>query len=181
MRLLRSMESPGAWPGWAFAVLALVLSAIAGCGSDAFAPPPPPELNAVPTLTAPTAVALSVEMIVCGPGSPERLLWETAARQEAGRLKVILRITRLQAGDPPSAEAEQVRSAVGRKASVLMVEPLDDPVVAAALNDARAGGTPVVTLIRKVPSRDPGRPLASVTFTPYEETARKFLAALHLV
>jgi ABC-type sugar transport system substrate-binding protein len=173
MRLLRSMGSPGAWTGWALAVLALVLSTVAGCGSDAFAPPPPPELNAVPTLTTSTAVAPSVEMIVCGPGSPERLLWETAARQEAGRLKVILRITRLQAGDPPAAEAELVRRAAGRKASVLMVEPLDDPVVAAALNDARAGGTPVLTLGRKVPSRDPARPLASVTFTPYEETARK--------
>jgi ABC-type sugar transport system substrate-binding protein len=87
-------------------------------------------------------------------------------------------MSRPQPGYPPSATAERIRGAAGRKASAVIVEAPDDPALTAALNDVRAAGVPVVALGRKVPTRDLARPLASVTFTPYEETARQVVDTL---
>jgi len=167
----RPAEPPGAVRGWAWVLVAILWSG--GCGGESFVPPPPPELD---SLTAPDAApTLAVEMVLGAEPTTELSAWEQAARVEAGKAKVVFTLTRLAAGEPPARQAELIRAAAARGVSALMVDPADAPEVAAALNDVRAGGTPVVLLGRPVPSRDPAKPLALVTYVPSDGPARRLV------
>jgi ABC-type sugar transport system substrate-binding protein len=174
-RTVKSGRVPAA-AAWVV-VPGLLLAALGGCDGGSFVPPPAPELNALPGLN-PNPTALSVAMIFPPAPAPDHEVWEQAARLEAARAKVIFVVTRPSPGDPPARQAELIRDAAASKTSALLVDPADDPKVVEALNDARAGGTTVVLIGRRVPDRDPAKPLARATFVPIEEPARRLVGAM---
>jgi ABC-type sugar transport system substrate-binding protein len=165
----------------ALALAAALAAALAGCSQEAFVPPPPPELNALPDTSATVApTAPAVDMILPGGEATDRAVWEAAARQEAGRAKLIFGVARPGPDEPPSAQAGLIRRTAARGGALaLIVEPADDPAVAEAIRDVRAKGTPVVLLGRRPTPGDPAAPpVASVTFEPFEPVARKLVKAL---
>ena len=104
-------------------------------------------------------------------------MWEQTARTESGRARVIFSVSRPEPNDPPARQAALIREAVGRGAAALLVDPVDDPEVVAALNEVRDKGTPVVLLDPRIHDRDPARPLPRVTFVPIDEPARTLVEA----
>ncbi|MFO0908853.1 MAG: substrate-binding domain-containing protein [Isosphaeraceae bacterium] len=164
-------------------MLALGFLGVAGCSNDAFTPPPPPELSEVPSsisATSPTATTPSITLIMAGEAHPDQATWELAGRQEAGRRKVILVIEKLDPKAPPSEQANRIREVARNSGtSALIVEPADDPSVAAALNDVSAAGKPVVLLERAVPPRDPRTRFGLVRYEPFEPVARQAAEKLH--
>lgn len=167
-------------PGRASAVALSVLglSILGGCDSGSFVPPPTPGLESIGQTTAAPAT-LTLAMILDPRDTPERVTWVAAARQEAGLARAGLIVDRPKPGEPASAQAALIRKAAGPGgASALIVEPMDDPAVSEALRDARAAGTPVVVLGRKLASRDPAAPFASVAHPPASETAGALVTAL---
>ncbi len=158
--------------------LGLGLLALGGCGGDSFAPPPSPELQALPVERPAEAKVLSVDLILMAKPTPTTEIWEDAARREAGLTKTFLHVRRPEADAPPAAQAALIRNAVGREVSALLVDPVDAPEVTEALNDAVARGTVVVLLDHAVPARDPSKPMARVSFTPIAEPARRLVEAL---
>lgn len=151
--------------------------AFAGCESGSFVPPRSPELKKLKSLTAAPA-APRIAMILQAQDSPERDVWVTAGRQEAGLGHAILTVDRPGPDEPPSAQAGLIRKVAGQAASALVVEAADDPEVTRALQEVRAKGTPVVVMGRKVAPLGGSAPLASVRHTPAAETAAVLAEAL---
>ena len=71
-----------------------------------------------------------------------------------------------------------IREAARQRIDALLIDPVDDPEVTAAANDARAKGKVVVLLDRNLPDRDSTAPLARVTFVPLVEPGRRLAEAL---
>jgi ABC-type sugar transport system substrate-binding protein len=161
----------------AAAALVGVLGALAGCDSGSFAPPPPPELASLSDPRA-TPAAVAVELILAPGEDPDRDLWVQAARIEAGKTKAILTVSRPDPGATSSWQADRIRSAPGRGGAVLLVESVDNPDVAAALNEARDEGVKVVLVGHDVAARDPSKPFQRVTFGTLDVPARKLVEAV---
>jgi ABC-type sugar transport system substrate-binding protein len=162
----------------------LVLSAllfVAGCGPDAFAPPPSPELSQIPSsATAPPA--LSVELILADPGGMWRSALQEGVRGEAAKAKVLFNASVAGAPGKPSRQSELVRDAAGRGISAMLVEPGDDPDLAAALAEARGKGAAVVLLWKPLTGTVAGEGSAQrppvVRFGPFENVARLLAGAV---
>lgn len=162
-------------PRYAGLVLSsLFLTALVGCGSESFAPPPPPELSQIPNArNTPPAVAL--ELILAGSDGSWRAALEEATRLEAGKAKVLFTSARPATGDPPAKQADLIRAAAGRGINVLVVEPNETPEVAEALNEVRTRGVTVVLYWRSVPARDPGVPIPVVRYAAYARPAEELV------
>lgn len=157
---------------------ALLLSALAvGCDTNPVLPPPPPELAALADPKSLTPVS-SVAMILAPGTSVDRESWVRSARREAGQAKVLFSATRPALSDPADRQAVLIRAAARNGVSALLVEPVDAPGVAKALNDVRDAGTPVVLIGRRVASRDPARPFPLLVFEPFDGPARTLVGAV---
>ncbi len=156
--------------------LGILVAAIAGCNGGSFVPPPAPELTALSDSSSQNA--LSVAVILSPEISAESSEWETTVRKEAGRAKVVLSIDRPAPNDPPARQAEMIREVARQRTDALLVDPMDDPEVVAAVHDARAKGKVVVLLDSRLPDRDPAAPLSRVTFVPLAEPGRRFADGL---
>ncbi len=146
--------------GAALAVSAAITST--GCDSrDTFLPPPPEGLRGAaaedtidlpvpPGLDATSSGVRSIEMVLDRRDASEIDGINTAARMQAGVEKVKLRTAILKSDQSSADQVELVREAVSRVPLALIVEPTDpnDVRMAAALQRARAQGTPVVLLNR---------------------------------
>jgi|GEM_PF-5669590 len=152
-------------------VLTLAL-AVSGCGeSDSFMPPPPPEL-AGPTVEPTVKV---VEMVLPSDPTFEREALAQLVRVVASRGRSSFRLSIPEASAPAQRQAELIRNAADRGASVLIVEPMPDPAVTKALVEVRAKGVPAVVL-GDVAS-EPDKPFPTVRAAPLLESAAKLVEA----
>ena len=161
-----------------FAGLAIGLGSLAGCGNEAFVPPPSPELSAIPDASA-VKKSTSVVMIFPQGKNDDRDTFAQAARQEAGKARISLTVDQVTAEGGPSSQAGLIRSAASRGASVLLVEPVDLPEVADALNAVRERGTPVLLLQENVTGKGSGpvKPFKRLAFVPFADPARELVKA----
>lgn len=156
-----SWSGPPAGVRWLFSVVFLLTAAVgSGCDSDPFAPPPPPDELRVdspsPAASGPGADAISVapearsiELVLDRHDPDESEIFKSAARVQAGRERVRLRITALEIKDLSSRQAELVRQAVERRPVAVILEPADpaDARLAKAVSEASAV-VPVFVLYR---------------------------------
>lgn len=174
----RNVKSVGVyWTGLATVLLGGV--GMAGCDSGSFAPPPPPELAALPSArSAPRTTA--IELIEAPGRNSERDTWLQAARIEAGLIKTILAVNVPPPPpvDPAAWQAATIRSAPGRGINAVIVEPIDSPEVVKALDEVRGQGTPVVLLGRGAAPSDPARPFHRVVFGPAELVVKTLIQAV---
>lgn len=183
---------PGGRPvGWL--ALFLTTAMALGCDSDPFTPPPRDE----PTIdsTTPLAVdsssaspeARSIELVLDRHDPEESEIFKSAARTEAGRDRLRLRISALENNDLSSRQAELVRQAAGRKPIAVIVEPADpaDPRLAQAVAEISLV-TPVFVLYRPLEglkkegsadSAKPGGRVIVVTPPTFTESARRLVAS----
>ncbi len=148
----KAFSTPGGHP-WSRArapraAIAFVLFLAAGCNSDPFAVPPPPDLasdrdNLNPPLSTPgldvaSPEARTIELVLDRHEPDESDTFTTAARTQAGLDHARLRVTMLPQTDLSSRQAELVREAASRKPLAIVLEPSDpaDPRLAQAVADA---------------------------------------------
>jgi ABC-type sugar transport system substrate-binding protein len=159
--------------GWGTVLMALLV-APSGCGSDAFAPPAPPELSVVTSMSS-TTRAPAVTLILRSEASEDRDIWTVAAQTEAGETKTVLLVERPRPTDPPEKQAELIRSAAKNKVSAIVIEPDDAPQTAEALHSAAAQGIPVVLLMKELASGDSAKPFHVVAFAPYDDSVKQLI------
>jgi len=172
----------------------------AGCDSASFLPPPPPELNGpvkpgfvaaaagagnAATTSVPAAGKHAdrglriVELILARPPDGDRVDFIQILRRELGKVQTRLRVTQ---PDPPKRSSPEdlagaIRTAVGRGAAGLVVEPSEEAVVVDALYDAVGQGVAVLLLDRSVPARD-GKSIPWIEYTGFAEVGRQIVAAV---
>lgn len=151
-----------------------IAGVLSGCDSASFVPPPPPELR-TPDYAALESTAKVIELVMPRDDTPERKVWAAVLRLEAGIAKAGFRSSALQPDDPPAREAELIRAAASRGATVLIVEPTDAPAVAEALAQVQSQGTSVLLLGR--PLTVSGKVLPMVAPEPSAGSARKMVDA----
>lgn len=158
--------------------VAMVLGVLAplstGCESASFAPPPPPELasTAGPSLEPSVKV---IEMVLRSEDTPARTTWAQVGRVDAGVSRVSFRSSAPGAGDPPDRQAELIRRAAARGASVVIVEAAPGARVAEALDELKAKGTSVILLARPLAGREKVFPLVAIP--PLAESASLLVKA----
>jgi ABC-type sugar transport system substrate-binding protein len=107
----------------------------------------------------------------------ELVIWRQVAMEEGGRSAaesgMVLEVQVLGPKDPPSKQADQVREAVAKGSSALIVVVADAKAVAPALVEARGKGVPVVLLSR--PVKVEGKPFPLVAVAPFEPSARELV------
>ncbi len=169
--LLRGVKSIRVTPAWAIAtLLGSLFGSVPGCGTDAFVPPPDPELSAITDSYA-VKPSPTITMILPPGRSDDRDTYTLAARQQAGKAKVGLRFEQVPTDATAKDQAGLIRSAASRGASVLLVEAADHPDVVEALNEVRDRGTAVILLMNDVPSRDKAKPFKRLAFVPFDQPA----------
>lgn len=178
-------------------IVACLIAALSlGCDSNPFTPPEPDELKldvAAPAVVAPApegSVAASpdsksIELVLDRHDPEESEVFKTAARTQAGRERVRLRLSTLAPSDLSSHQAELVREAMSRRPIALIVEPADpaDPRLAQAVAEASVL-VPVFLLDRPLvaspsagaPKPAPGR-VTVVAPPPFSESAGRLVAS----
>jgi len=143
------------------------MTASFGCGSGAFIPPPPEELqgsagapeSAAGSASGPAgwetepAAAKVLELILDRRDPDEEEIVTSAARVQGGLEMVKLKIAFLRKQDLAARQVDLVRESLARRPLALVVEPADptDRRLAQVIDEARGEGVPVVLF---------GRPLA---------------------
>jgi ABC-type sugar transport system substrate-binding protein len=167
-------------PARAAWVLVVAWAAL-GCDANSFMPPRPEELRGAESTTPlsvnDTALPPTDQALTPAPARPIELVFgqhdpdeaeaaKTIARNQAGISTVKLKISNLEASDPPTRQAELVREAVTHHPRALIVEPADpgDPKLAEAILAAQGQGIPVVLM---------GRPLAGSHTAPANPSEAK--------
>ncbi len=185
----------------------LVLGLALGCDSSSFVPPRPAELirsTATPdrviaksaspapataatgargTKSAPkagTARVRLVELLLARPANLDRLYLEQYLRRDTGLSKCAFRSEMPKENEPcgPERLAREIRAAADRTTGVLMLEPIDAPVVRDALHEAEAKGLAIVLLDAPLPSSSPGKSYPYVAFQPFEPVSQKLVETL---
>jgi ABC-type sugar transport system substrate-binding protein len=155
--------------------LALLVLLASGC-KDPFAPPsrvkPLPKLG-----DSPGAKPNFLVFVV--PGSPTGDLeaWSYRAQHEANDKRAVFRIMGPGPKGSAAEQPETVRKSVIEGASALIVYPGDSPELPRALADAEAKGVPVVLIDKPVAAPEGSKPFTVVEPAPFEDTARKIVAA----
>lgn len=158
-----------ALPLWAL-IPGLVLS---GCESDTFMPPPNPEL-AAPVSAPPVRI---VEMILPSESTPDQNALAQYLRLVSSREKTSYRTSAPEPNDPPRRQADAIRKAAERGASVLIVQPAKDAEVSKALDEVRAQGVPSVLLADPLSEAGKGKPFPIVEAAPFSDAAGKLVDA----
>ena len=169
-------------PGWSrfrwFCVEIALGTATGGCGTDAIVPPPTPGLNAIST-PAESASEAPWVVLISGPKLTDEIReWEQAARNEAGRTRVIFSAIRPELNDPPAAEASLIRENADKNVSALIVDTVDEPEVIGALKEARDKGKTVVLLDPTGQDSESAKPLPRVLFGTIEPPAKVLIDAI---
>jgi ABC-type sugar transport system substrate-binding protein len=126
-----------------------------------------------------------VELILARAPNSDRIYLMQVLRRELGKVPMVFR-TWPEHPEPagqgtdsfsPAQLAEAIQQAIERGAAALIVEPLDDPVVRGALNEAVEKGLAVLTLDQPVaPSVGPRIPC--VTYASFTEPGREIVQAI---
>jgi ABC-type sugar transport system substrate-binding protein len=162
----------------AFFGLLVMVTGLAGCGSDSFAPPPPPELAAGAGVDTSSGQARLVEVVLAHPPIDDRRYIIQVMRQVAGRNKIAFRSSQPEEGEEASAArlASKIHEAVNQGADGLLVEPIDDPQVIQELDAARARGVAVLLLDRSLKGAD-GKLFPGIGFGSFEEAGKQLVEA----
>jgi ABC-type sugar transport system substrate-binding protein len=120
-----------------------------------------------------------IELVLAKPPNRERVYLTQSLRRDAGKAKMLLRVTNPERGQPPSPErmAAAIRAAIERGSMALIVEPMDDPTVLELLYKAQAHGTPVLLLDRPIPPRA-GKSIPCIRYEPFEKLGRQIVQAV---
>ncbi|WP_406697548.1 substrate-binding domain-containing protein [Singulisphaera sp. Ch08] len=145
---------------------------LSGCESDTFMPPPNPELAA----PAAAPVIRVVELISPSESTPDQSVLAQYLRLVSSRAKASFRTSAPEPNDPPRRQAEVIRKAAERGATVLIVQPAQDAEVTKALEELRAQGVPSVLLAP--PLSEPGKPFPIVESAPPSDAAGKLVNAV---
>jgi ABC-type sugar transport system substrate-binding protein len=144
-----------------------------GCESDTFMPPPNPEL-AAPVVEPPVRI---VEMILPSESTPNQNALAQYLRLFSSREKTSYRTSAPEPTDPPRRQAEVIRKAAERGASVLIVQPAQDAEVTKALDEVRAQGVPSLLLAKPLSEEGQGKPFPIVEAAPFSDAAEKVINA----
>jgi ABC-type sugar transport system substrate-binding protein len=127
---------------------------------------------------APAARSRLVELILAQPPRIERAWLTQFLRRDCGIKKCAFHVTNPEGRSPMSASdmAKAIRKAADRMTGCLIVEPLDDPQVREALDEARTKGLPIILLDTPVPSS--GKPFTTVAFTGFAEASKAIVQSL---
>lgn len=155
----------------------LAATALAGCDTDSIAPPPPGKSR--PSSISPGAMparAKEIALILPADGNTDLLIYDQAARTEAGFLatKIVFRTLKPAAGDPPAKQGELIRQAVAEGASALVVVPDATKETADALAALDPKKVPVV-LLGRTPTGEAPASATVVAFEPFAASARKLV------
>ncbi|SIO45792.1 ABC-type sugar transport system, substrate-binding protein, contains N-terminal xre family HTH domain [Singulisphaera sp. GP187] len=144
---------------------------LSGCESDTFMPPPNPELTA----PAPPPPVRVVEMILPTNSTPDQNALAQYLRLVASREKTSYRTSAPEPNDPPRRQADLIRKAAERGATVLIVQPAQDAEVTKALHEVRAQGVSSVLLAEPLSEAGTGKPFPIVEPAPYSDAAGKII------
>jgi ABC-type sugar transport system substrate-binding protein len=117
-------------------------------------------------------------LLLARPADDDRNYLVQVLRREAGKARMVFRIVQPESGASfsPEAMAKEIRAAVARGASGLIVEPLDGPAIGDALHEAVNQGMSVLLLDRPVASAG-GRSIPFIRYGPYHEAGRAIVQA----
>ncbi len=183
----------------AMAVMLAVSLISAGCDSNSFAPPPPPELkvparpgfaatyegagsaasSSVPSVGKPASRSVRiVELILARPANDDRVYLDHLLRQDLATFRIPVRLTQPdpQKRSSPEDLAGAIRAAVSRGVAGLVVEPTEDEVVVNALYEAVGRGVAVLLLDRPVPARG-GKSIPLIEYTAFDDVGRQLVTA----
>ena len=154
------------------ACLALLPS---GC-SDPFAAPT--RAKPLPRVSE-TGGTKSHFLVLVTPGAPDTDLqvWAMRAQHEANDKRAIFRVMGPAPTDGADSQPEVVRRAMAEGASALLVYPGESPELPKALAEAEAKGIPVVLLSKPIAAPEGSKPFTVIDVAPFEETAKKIVAA----
>jgi ABC-type sugar transport system substrate-binding protein len=163
---------------WDRIAAVLFTATLAGCDSDTIAPPPPGKARpaGVSGGSIPTR-AKEIVLVLPAAENNDLMIYDLAARNESGLLKVFFRALKPSPGDPPTKQAELIKAAAAEGASALVVVPDATKETAEALAALDAKKTPVVLLVR-TPAGGAPASATLVDYEPSEVSARKLVDAI---
>jgi ABC-type sugar transport system substrate-binding protein len=120
-----------------------------------------------------------IELLLARSVDGDRSYLVQVLRREAGKAKMVFRLVQPESGTSFSASvlAKEIRAAVGRGASGLIVEPEVDPAVVDALDQAVEQGMSVLLLDRPLATRT-GKPIPCIRYGSFPETGREIVQAV---
>jgi ABC-type sugar transport system substrate-binding protein len=162
-------------------------TAIGSLSGDRIDPAPPASRSASskstsraarPRRTTSVGSARIIELLLARPDDDDRNYLIQVLRREAGKARVVFRIVQPESGASFSTEvmAKEIRAAVARGVSGLIVEPLDGPAIDDALHEAVNQGMSVLLLDRPVASAG-GRSIPFIRYGPLPEAGRAIVQA----
>ena len=171
-----SIPDPKVRGGLAALLIAVAPLVMGGCGDgNPFVPPPPPELSALADSKSVPSATPSISLILAPELSIQRDEWVQAARMEAARSRVYFTVLRQLPTDSSKRQADLIRSAL--QSDIVIVESVDDPEVGEAIREVRGKGQKVLLAGRPVAIPGQAGPIPAVAFAPFEESARRLVAA----
>jgi ABC-type sugar transport system substrate-binding protein len=128
--------------------------------------------------TASVGSARIIELLLARPADDDRNYLVQVLRREAGKARMVFRIVQPESGASfsPEAIAKEIRAAVARGASGLIVEPLDGPAIGDALHEAVSQGMAVLLLDRPVASAV-GQSIPFIRYGPLPDAGRAIVQA----
>jgi ABC-type sugar transport system substrate-binding protein len=171
-----SIPDPKVRGGLAALLIVVAPLVMGGCGDgNPFVPPPPAELSALADPKSAPSATPSISLILGPESSTQRDEWVQAARLEAAKSRVYFTVLRQLPTDSSKRQADLIRAAL--RSDVVIVEPVDDPAVGEAIREVRGKGQKVLLAGRGVPIPGQEGPIPAVAFAPFEESARRLVAA----
>jgi ABC-type sugar transport system substrate-binding protein len=118
-----------------------------------------------------------IELILVRPDSLDRSYLELFLRRGTGANKCAIRVVTAKDNQPmgPEQIASEIRAAANRSTGVLMLDPVDVPVVREALHESESKGLGVVLLDSTLPAASPGKSYPFVTFDGFARAAKQLL------
>ena len=120
-----------------------------------------------------------IELLLAHSVDADRYYLVQVLRREAGNAKTAFRLVQPESGTSfsPVVLAKEIRAAVGRGASGLIVEPVEDPAVVDALHEAVDQGLAVLSLDRPVASRG-GKSIPCMRYGAFSESGREIVQSV---
>ena len=117
-----------------------------------------------------------IELLLAHPADSDRNYLIKVLRREVGKAKMVFRLVEPESGTsfPATALAKQIRAAVDRGASGLIVEPIGDAAVDDGLHEAVDQGMAVLSLDNPIASRG-GQSIPYIRHGPLADSGREIV------
>jgi hypothetical protein len=116
------------------------------------------------------------ELILAKPPNPDRIYLTSALRRDAGRAKMLIRISQPAPGESSSPErlAKAISLATVRGSAALIIEPIDDPAVLDQIDEAQSKGLAILLLDRPLRPRG-GKSIPVLRYESFEKLGRQIV------